>query len=193
MKLENNFTIDAPATDVWMTMLDFERVARCVPGSQVIGPAKDGGLEADIRIKVGPMAMTYRGVVKIIEQDNNARRAVMRATARESRGQGTASAATVMEVHDTQPVTVSITTDLEVTGRVAQMGRGVMQDVAGRIVEDFAKNLQTMVTGGGSEYSAVTAEPDGTSLSAGRLAIDVIRGRFAALAAWIRGLLGGKR
>ncbi len=160
MKLDNRFTIDAPAGEVWTTMLDFERVAGCVPGSQVIGPAQGGGLEADIRVKVGPMSMTYRGVVAIVEQDESARRAVMEAKARESRGQGTATASMVMEVHEGSPVTVSIATELDVTGRVAQMGRGVMQDVAGRIVEDFARNLQGIIVVAGDGSAAETLAPD---------------------------------
>lgn len=160
MKLDNRFTIDATAGEVWTTMLDFERVAGCVPGSQVIGPAQGGGLEADIRVKVGPMSMTYRGVVAIVEQDESARRAVMEAKARESRGQGTATASMVMEVHEGSPVTVSIATDLDVTGRVAQMGRGVMQDVAGRIVEDFARNLQDIIVVAGDGSVAEALVPD---------------------------------
>lgn len=158
MKLTNEFTIDAPVDEIWTTMLDLERVAACVPGSKVVGPAPDGGLEANIRVKVGPMAMNYRGVVRIVESDERSRRAVMQAKAREARGQGTATADMVMEIRDTQPVEVSIATDLDVTGRVAQMGRGVMQDVAGRIVQDFAKGLQALLAAGdGLDASCVIA------------------------------------
>lgn len=145
MKLENAFTIDAPVDDVWSAMLDLDRVASCVPGSEVVGPSSQGGLEANIRIKVGPMSMKYRGAVVIIEQDQANRRAVMQAKAREAQGQGTATADMVMHVRDGSPVEVSIVTDLDVTGRVAQMGRGVMQDVAGRVIADFAKGLQAMM------------------------------------------------
>jgi uncharacterized protein len=150
MKLENAFTIDAPVDEVWTAMLDLERVAGCVPGSEVIGPSSDGGLEANIRIKVGPMSMKYRGVVVIVEQERASRRAVMQAKAREAQGQGTATADMVMLVRDASPVEVSIVTDLDVTGRVAQMGRGVMQDVAGRVIADFAKGLQAMILAEGT-------------------------------------------
>jgi uncharacterized protein len=145
MKLENAFTIDAPADEVWTTMLDLERVAGCVPGSEVIGPSSDGGLEANIRVKVGPMSIKYRGSVVIVEQDRASRRAVMQAKAKEAQGQGTATADMVMLVRDASPVEVSIVTDLDVTGRVAQMGRGVMQDVAGRVIADFATGLRAMI------------------------------------------------
>lgn len=146
MRLENAFTIDASADRVWTAMLDFERVARCVPGSQLIGLGQDGELEAEMRVKVGPMAIRYRGSVRLVEQDASDHRAVMEAEARESSGQGAARALMTMQVNDGSPVGVSIVTELHVTGRVAQMGRGVMQDVAERIVRDFARNLQTTVT-----------------------------------------------
>jgi carbon monoxide dehydrogenase subunit G len=202
MKLENEFTIDAPASQVWTTMLDFERVAGCVPGSQVIGPAEGGGLEANIRVKVGPMTMSYRGVVAIVEQDEDLRRAVMQAKARESRGQGTANARMVMEVHEGTPVSVSIATDLDVSGRVAQMGRGVMQDVAGRIVDDFAKNLQGVVAAdrpdAGAAPPAPAPAPAGdagrdAAISGRKLAIGVIQGRLRALRDWLRALLSRRR
>jgi len=218
VKLANQFTIDAPVDEVWTAMLDLGRVAACVPGSKVIGPAPDGGLEANIRVKVGPMAMDYRGVVLIVEQDQHNRRAVMQAKARETRGQGSATADMVMEVRDTQPVEVSIATDLDVTGRVAQMGRGVMQDVAGRIVEDFAKGLRALVAAGcgadaqertgvdsaetgnfearrqPSPALATTAAPavaaPSGSIGAGALMSAIVRGRLRALFAWIRRLFG---
>jgi uncharacterized protein len=157
MKLENAFTIDAPVEEVWTTMLDLERVAGCVPGSEVLGPSSDGGLEANIRIKVGPMSMKYRCVVAIVQEDGASHRAVMQAKAREAQGQGTAKADMLMHVHDGSPVEVSIITDLDVSGRVAQMGRGVMQDVAGRVIADFAKALQAMLAGGHADGASDTA------------------------------------
>jgi uncharacterized protein len=154
MKLNNSFTVDAPTELVWKAMLDFERVAGCVPGSDVVG-STDDGIEAHIRVKVGPMSMKYRGVVSMVEQDESAHRAVMRAEAREARGQGTATALMTMDVQSSDPVNVTIETDLEVTGRVAQMGRGVMQDVAGRIVDDFAVNFSNLIAGDAASSSDV--------------------------------------
>ncbi|MGH2894780.1 MAG: SRPBCC family protein [Solirubrobacteraceae bacterium] len=150
MKLDNQFTIGAPASDVWSAMLDLERVAACVPGSEVIGATDDGALEANIRVKVEPMTMNYRGVVTIVERDHANQRAVLKAKARETKGQGSATAEMIIDVRDTQPVEVSITTNLEVTGRVAQMGRGIMQDVAGRLIAGFAEGLRAMIAGQGA-------------------------------------------
>lgn len=206
MRLENSFTIEAPVDEVWSTMLDFERVASCVPGAEIVGTAPDGGLEATIKVKVGPMTMSYRGIVQIVDQDSEARRAVMDAKARETRGQGSANASMVMQVQDGSPVSVSIVTDLDVTGRVAQMGRGVMQDVAGRIVDDFAGNLQAMMLASrrasppapgdrveaGDEPPPEPAPPPtgaqrgGDALSARDLVLAVLRGRWRALGQWLR-------
>lgn len=154
MRLENAFTIEASPEQVWTAMLDFERVVRCVPGSQLIALGQDGELEADMRVKVGPMVMRYRGSVRLVEQNASDHRAVMEAKARESAGQGTARALMTMRVKDGPPVGVSIVTELDVTGRVAQMGRGVMQDVAERIVQDFASNLQVTVTEGAADSAS---------------------------------------
>ena len=144
MKLNNGFAVDAPTDVVWATILDFERVGRCVPGSEVVGTTDDG-IEANVRIKVGPMTMKYRGTVSLVDQDEPSRRAVMRAEARELKGQGTVTATTTIVLHSERPVRIEIDTDLEVTGRVAQMGRGIMQDVAERIVADFAANLSSLI------------------------------------------------
>jgi carbon monoxide dehydrogenase subunit G len=194
VRLENEFAIDAPADAVWEAMLDFGRVAECIPGAQVIGPTDDGGIEADIRVKVGPMAMAYRGRVAIVEQDVEARRAVMRAEGRERRGQGTVAATMDMTIAAGRPVVVSIATDLDVTGRVAQMGRGVMQDVAARIMDDFASNLREAIAVTTADPQpaepVVAADPRppraAASSSAGaisvrRMLLAAIRGRLRAL------------
>ncbi len=204
MRLENSFTVEAAPDAVWAAMLDFERVAGCVPGSEVVGQTDDGGFEASTRVKVGPMSMTYRGVVAIVEQDDGSRRAVMRARARETRGQGTATAQMVMAVHEETPVRVTIDTDVDVTGRVAQMGRGVMQDVAGRIVDQFAENFRALLAAGAAGGEAGAPEPAAPaparaapepagSLSAWGLLRAIVGGRLRAAWAWLRRLRGGRR
>lgn len=145
MKLDNSFTIDASPEVVWSTLLDIERVAGCMPGAEVIGVSDDGGYDANVKVKIGPMAMTYRGSLMVAEQDDAQRRAVMSAKARELRGQGTAKASMVMSVLSADTTTVQVDTDMQVTGRVAQMGHGVMQDVANRLMSDFARNLADMI------------------------------------------------
>ena len=154
MRFENSFDVDAPLERVWDTVLDVERVAPTVPGAQVLGRTGDDAYKVAIKVKVGPMSMTYRGEVEITERDEAAHRAVMKARAKESRGQGTADADVTMVLSGANGGTsATVTTDVQLSGKVATMGQGVLQDVSGRLVQTFAHNLAAMLEGG------ETAEP----------------------------------
>src|SRR4051812_48398683 len=96
MKFENSFDVDAPLETVWATVLDVERVAPTVPGASVLERTSDDSYKVAIKVKVGPMSMTYKGDVEIVDRDEEAHRAVMKARAKESRGQGTADADVTM-------------------------------------------------------------------------------------------------
>src|SRR5919107_3514618 len=149
MRFENRFDVDAPIERVWETVLDVERVAPTVPGAQVLERTGEDAYRVAIKVKVGPMSMTYRGEVEITERDEAAHRAVMKARAKESRGQGMADADVTMVLSGGDGRTsATVTTDVELSGKVATMGQGVLQDVSGRLVETFAKNLATMLEGG---------------------------------------------
>ena len=149
MQFENRFDVDAPMEQVWETILDVERVAPNVPGAKVLERTGDNAYKVSIKVKVGPMSMTYKGDVEIVEQDDAAHRAVMRAKAKESRGQGTANADVTMVLSGENGRTAGqITTDVDVTGKVASMGRGMLQDVSGRLISTFAENLEKMLAGG---------------------------------------------
>ncbi|HEV8152488.1 MAG TPA: SRPBCC family protein [Solirubrobacteraceae bacterium] len=155
MKFENQFDVDAPLDQVWKTVLDVERVAPTVPGAQVLERSGDDAYKVAIKVKVGPMSMTYRGEVEITERDEAAHRAVMKARAKESRGQGTADADVTMVLRgDNGRTAATVTTEVALTGKAATMGQGVLQDVAGRLVQTFAKNLATMLSGGQAETAA---------------------------------------
>jgi carbon monoxide dehydrogenase subunit G len=157
MRFENSFDVDAPIERVWDAVLDVERVAPAVPGAEVLERTGDDSYSVAIRLKVGPMSMKYQGEVEISERDEAAHRAVMKARARESRGQGTANADVTMVLSGQNGRTsATVTTDVQVTGRVASMGQGVLQDVSGRLVDTFAKNLATMLEGGPAPQAAAT-------------------------------------
>jgi uncharacterized protein len=112
---------------------------------------------------VGPMSMTYRGQVEIAERDDEAHRAVMKARAKEARGQGTADADVVMQLRgENGRTSATVTTEVELSGKAATMGQGVLQDVAGRLVDTFAKNLAAMLEGGEPEATP-TPEPTPSS------------------------------
>jgi carbon monoxide dehydrogenase subunit G len=158
MRFENRFDVDAPLERVWETVLDVERVAPTVPGAQVLERTGDDAYKVAIKVKVGPMSMTYRGEVEITERDEAAHRAVMKARAKESRGQGTADADVTMVLSGEDGRTsATVTTDVQLSGKVATMGQGVLQDVSGRLVQTFAQNLAAMLAGGELPASAATA------------------------------------
>jgi carbon monoxide dehydrogenase subunit G len=145
VEFENSFEVAAPVERAWETLLDVERVAPCMPGAEVLERTGDDAFKVGIKVKVGPVSMQYRGDVEIVERDDQAHRAVMRANAKETRGQGTASADVEMRLSGNGATTATIVTRLQVRGRAASMGQGVMQDVAGKLVETFAANLGAML------------------------------------------------
>jgi uncharacterized protein len=162
MRFENHFDVDSPIDRVWDAVLDVERVAPTVPGAQVLERTGDDAYQVAIKVKVGPMSMTYRGEVEIAERDEEAHRAVMKARAKEARGQGTADADVTMQLRgENGRTSATVTTEVELSGKAATMGQGVLQDVAGRLVQTFARNLATMLEGGepaAAEAAAPTAE-----------------------------------
>ncbi len=143
MQFSNEFTTPAAPDEVFTTLMDVRGVAGCLPGASIGADTGDGGLEATVAVKVGPIRMSYGGTVHVIERDDAARTASMRVRAREQRGQGTAEATLGLAVaeDDGGGSRATVTTDLMVTGRVAQMGAGIMQDVASSMVDDFAACL----------------------------------------------------
>src|SRR4051812_9403415 len=158
MKFENTFAVDAPIDEVYATLLDVERVAPCVPGAEVLEKTGDNAYQVAIKVRVGPISMTYRGNVEIVERDDADHRAVMRARARETRGQGTADARVELNLAEDGPTTKgTMVADVQLAGRAAAMGRGVIQDVSAKIVSTFSQNLETMLSGGAAEPAAAPA------------------------------------
>ena len=168
MKFENAFTVPAPVDEVWTTLLDLERVAPCMPGAEVLEQTGENAYKVGIKVKVGPISMTYRGQVEITDRDEEAHQATMRVKAREARGQGTADATVRMGVSQfADGAQAKMDTDLQLSGRAASMGRGVIGDVAEKLIETFAGNLADMLGRGGAtvetaalrETAAAAAEP----------------------------------
>jgi carbon monoxide dehydrogenase subunit G len=148
MKLENEFTVGAPVERAWEVMLDMQRVAPCLPGAAI--ESSDGDEHVGtMAIRIGPITSRYRGTVRVLEADEAARRAVMRASARDQRGQGTA-AATITSTMESVPggTRVRVETEMQVTGPAAQFGRGVMQDVSAKLMRRFAECLADEIAAG---------------------------------------------
>jgi carbon monoxide dehydrogenase subunit G len=147
--IENEFDVAATPAEVYALMLDPERVATCIQGAEVTGKNDDGSYDAQVTVKLGPVKMTYKGTIAIIESDPEARTASMLAKGSEARGQGTAQATLNMAVTEREGGShVNVAADMLITGRVAQMGRGVMQDVARRMIGQMSQNMESLLAGG---------------------------------------------
>ena len=148
IELEHSFDVPVPPDRAWEVLLDVQRVAPCMPGATIDGVAGDE-VTGRIKVKVGPIALTYTGKARFTELDEAARVVTMEASGKETRGAGTASARmhARMEERDGQ-TRVTVRTTLNVTGRPAQFGRGVMSEVAGRLVERFSVNLAEQLAAG---------------------------------------------
>jgi uncharacterized protein len=162
MKLENEFTVPAPIDQAWDVLLDIARVAPCLPGA-VMEESEGDEHKGTMTIKIGPITTRYKGTVKIDEADDEARRAVLRAQARDSRGQGTAAATITSTMEEVEGGTrVHVETDMRVTGPAAQFGRGVMQDVSAKLMGRFADCLAQEMSGApaaAAEAPAAAAAP----------------------------------
>ena len=159
MKFENTFEVAAPIDQVYDALMDVERVAPCVPGAQVLDRKSDDAYEVAIKVKVGPMSMLYKGTVEIVDREPEAHRAQMRARARESRGQGNADAQVEMKLtSDNGTTRGTIDTDVKLSGKAAAMGGGVIKEVSGKLVDQFAKNLAAMLGEGAEPGTQPTPE-----------------------------------
>jgi carbon monoxide dehydrogenase subunit G len=145
MKIQNEIEIAAPPDELFGVLSDVERVAPLLPGATLEGKEGDAYTGA-VKLKIGPITASYRGRLRFLELDEESHRAVMEASARETNGQGNAQATITASVSgsDTQSV-LSLDTDLEVRGKAAQFGRGVLGNVSQRILDQFARNLESEV------------------------------------------------
>src|SRR3712207_2990438 len=154
MKINNEFAVSVPIQEAWEIMLDLERVAPCLPGAAIQG-SEDDVYQGTMKVKIGPITANYKGTVKVEEADEENHRAVFEATGRDARGQGTASATIVSTLQEEGDQTkVRVETDMKLTGRAAQFGRGIAQDVATKMLGQFADCLEREITGDTGEGAA---------------------------------------
>ncbi|MGH2949240.1 MAG: SRPBCC family protein [Solirubrobacteraceae bacterium] len=162
MKLHNEFTVDAPVEQAWPVLLDIQRVSTCLPGATMEPGGEDGVYRGTMKVKLGPITTTYQGTARLEEVDEDTHTASIAVQAKEQRGQGTAAAViTNRLVGENGRTRVVAETDLNVTGRPAQFGRGIMEDVAGSMLTEFAARFERELSAGGpapaGEAAAVPA------------------------------------
>jgi uncharacterized protein len=149
MKLRNEVIVAAPLEETWRTMLDVPRVARALPGASIEADGVEGVYRGTMRVKLGPVTTEYTGAATLEDADEDERIATFRVQGREARGHGTATATITNRLVPEEGATrVIVETELAITGRAAQFGRGILEDVSGRLLVEFASRLEAEVLGG---------------------------------------------
>ena len=172
MELNNSFEVTRSVEDTWAVLTDVERIAPCLPGAQ-LQEVEGEEYRGIVKVKVGPITAQYKGAATFLEKNDDDHKAVLDAKGRDTRGAGNAEAiitATLEAVGETA-TRVDVSTDLKVTGKVAQFGRGVMADVSAKLMDQFAANLsETVISSGPAEAASPPAavgpvEHDGSPAS----------------------------
>lgn len=142
MDLQNTFVVEAPIADVWTAFLEPDRVAPCFPGA-TLKSSDETSFAGTVKVKLGPIAMLYKGTGTYVETDETAFRTVIKANGKDSRGNGQANATVTMTLSEASATTTTVVvdTDLSITGKPAQLGRGIITEVAGKIIGQFADCL----------------------------------------------------
>jgi carbon monoxide dehydrogenase subunit G len=142
MQLNNEFTVDASVAETWELLTDLERIMPCMPGAGLDGREGEDYL-GNVKIKVGPISAHFRGAARFVEQDDAAHKATIRASGKDAKGQASASATVCawLEPETERRTRVFVDTDLDISGRMAQFGRGAIADVSNRLIGQFTENL----------------------------------------------------
>jgi carbon monoxide dehydrogenase subunit G len=170
IELDNEFTVPVPPEQAWDVLLDVERIAPCMPGASVT--SVDGEeVAGQVKVKLGPLSLSYKGTAKFTEKDEETRTIAIEASGKETRGAGTASAnvqASLKPGDAAGSTLVSIHTSLNVTGRPAQFGRSLLPEVSGKLIAQFATNLEAMISADqpAADATAAGAGPEVTATEA---------------------------
>ncbi|HXC77655.1 MAG TPA: SRPBCC family protein, partial [Candidatus Acidoferrum sp.] len=201
MQLENSFTVGAPPSRVFAYLLDVNKIVSCVPGAELSEVVDPTTFKGKVKIKVGPITVAYSGMARIVNRDEANHAATLEAEGRETTGPGSARASARMTVEaDGSNSVVKILTDYNVAGRVAQFGRGVMEDVSRRIVNDMAACIKANVEaaepgaggGGAAAPSGPGAAPVANAAPVTSKPVNAFGLLFSVFWARLRGVFGGK-
>ena len=204
MDFDNSFEVPLPPDQAWATLMDIERIAPCMPGAELTEIVDDTTFKGKVSVRLGPVALTFQGTASFEDVDNNANKASVKAQGADAKGRGGANANVAFHLEPSEKgSTVKIQTDLQLSGSVAQYGRGagMIQDLASQIIGQFAKNLAEQIeadrsvtapgalqAGDGVEV-APSGRPAAAPAQVGGMAFKVMWNQIVRS---IKSLLGGK-
>jgi carbon monoxide dehydrogenase subunit G len=180
MDLNHSFTVNRPIAETWTVLTNLERLAPCLPGAELQEVHGDV-YKGVVKIKVGPITAQFKGEAQFAEQDAAGYKAVLKASGRDTGGKGNASAtitATLTEISPTA-TTCNVVTDLSITGKVAQFGRGALADVSDKLLGQFSDNLNALIEREGTGATTAPAAPAPTTDASGQPAVRKIEGPAA--------------
>ena len=164
MDLNHQFTVAVPVEDAWRILTDVERIAPCLPGAQ-FQEIEGDTYRGVVKVKVGPIQAQFKGQASFIERDDAAHKVVLKGEGRDTTGKGNAAAVITAEMTavDANNTSVTVNTDLSVTGKVAQFGRGAMADISDKLLAQFVVNLNALIAEQPATLAPASAEPAATS------------------------------
>jgi carbon monoxide dehydrogenase subunit G len=172
-KLLNEFTVNRPIAETWQILTDVERIAPCMPGA-TLEEIEGDVFRGVVKVKLGAISTAFKGQASFVERDDDAHRAVLKGEGRDTTGKGNASALITarLEPVDESSTKCNVETDLHITGKVAQFGRGIMGDVSKKLMTQFANNLNSMLdqpaTAAASDGPATDNQATGGQVTGGR-------------------------
>jgi len=157
MDLNHQFTVNVPIDEAWVILTDLERIAPCLPGAQLTEVEGDT-YRGQVKIKVGPILAQFKGQASFVSRDDVAHKATLKGEGRDTTGKGNASALITAELTSVSPTSTTCTvhTDLTISGKVAQFGRGALADVSDKLLAQFSENLNQLITGAPSTSTPTT-------------------------------------
>ena len=158
MDLNHEFIVNVPVNDAWVILTDLERIAPCLPGAQLTEVEGDT-YRGQVQVKVGPIVAQFKGQASFVSRDDVAHRAMLKGEGRDTTGKGTASAIITAQLTSVTPTSTkcSVVTNLTISGKVAQFGRGALADVSDKLLAQFSENLNQLITSAPATASAPAA------------------------------------
>ena len=159
MDLNHEFTVNVPVAEAWAILTDLERIAPCLPGAQLTEVEGDT-YRGQVKIKVGPILAQFKGQASFVSRDDVAHKATLKGEGRDTTGKGNASAMITAELTSVTPTSTKCTvhTDLSISGKVAQFGRGALADVSDKLLAQFSENLNQLISAAPAPSAPVVAE-----------------------------------